>query len=190
MVPGFPGLPKPSFVKVLGAPRAQWFHWSPNEWFHIDNWGATDKKFPYNGAIEEVNLSDVSMTTIRHTWYLSFFYTSICWGLKILHSKYINLHTKIASKLYFWVHFDFFTLSQKIYTSLTNPFTLKNWQLSWLSVIHICWIVDELLIIDSVWDQTHVQKICCKYSIIIKGFLATWNWYERLFKGKNVSNWR
>ena len=37
MVPGFPGLPKPSFVKVLGAPRAQWFHWSPNEWFHIDN---------------------------------------------------------------------------------------------------------------------------------------------------------
>ena len=32
-----------------------------------------------------------------------------------------------------------------------------------------------------VGGQTHVQNFCYKYSIILKGFLATQKWHERLF---------
>ena len=29
-------------------------------------------------------------------------------------------------------------------------------------------------------SQTHVKRLCCKYFIILKGFLATWNWHKRV----------
>ena len=82
-----------------------------------------------------------------HTWYLSFFYTSIFWGLKILHSTYINLHTKIASKQYFWGSFWIFTLSQKSYTSAA-PGATDKYQL-WVLVICAsswCWYIQVLFV--------------------------------------------
>ena len=36
--------------------------------------------------------------------------------------------------------------------------------------------------------QTHVQKICCKFCIIIKAYWQHKMDTKRLFKGKNVSN--
>ena len=37
--------------------------------------------------------------------------------------------------------------------------------------------------------QTHVQKICCKFCMIIKAFWQHKIDIKRLFKGRNVSIW-
>ena len=38
-------------------------------------------------------------------------------------------------------------------------------------------------------DQTHVQKICCKFCMILKAFWQHKIDIKRLFKGRNVSIW-
>ena len=37
--------------------------------------------------------------------------------------------------------------------------------------------------------EIHVQKLCYRYIVILKGFLATSNRHKGLFKCRNVSNW-
>ena len=53
-----------------------------------------------------------------HTWYLSFFYTHIFWGLEILHSKVRKFATKIASRQNSVIHHSVqnYTHSVKLHT--------------------------------------------------------------------------
>ena len=66
---GLPGLPKPSSVKVFGAPRAQWIRRSPNECFHIDDWGKGGRRDRLGAGVSGCNddiVTDVNMNILMY----------------------------------------------------------------------------------------------------------------------------